>query len=181
MRRGFSQLRRADVPNRLGGEGGSDPWRETPRREEEGGDGVAIFDQAAAVHTRASGDGGEEVRRGHRSKERRRTAAAAAVVRGGICVAVVRGGRTAPKGKRRRDLGGAMRGRRGAEAATIYTENPAVEWKEEVIKSLDYDDDDGQCSDGLSGEYNAAMKKQRPRTSRTAGGGGGGQIGESIW
>ncbi|KAK9094121.1 hypothetical protein Scep_025590 [Stephania cephalantha] len=27
-----------------GGEGGSDPWRETPRREEEGGDCIAIFD-----------------------------------------------------------------------------------------------------------------------------------------
>ncbi|KAK9119910.1 hypothetical protein Scep_018003 [Stephania cephalantha] len=27
-----------------GGEGGSDPWRETPRREEEGGDCGSVFD-----------------------------------------------------------------------------------------------------------------------------------------
>ncbi|KAK9133569.1 hypothetical protein Scep_013097 [Stephania cephalantha] len=36
----------------VGGEGGSDPWRETPRREEEGGDQKSFFDRAA-VHTRA--------------------------------------------------------------------------------------------------------------------------------
>ncbi|KAK9111291.1 hypothetical protein Scep_018810 [Stephania cephalantha] len=61
--------------------GGRRPWRETPRREEEGGDGFA----------REIG-GGEHARRrrkreglwGHRSKERRLLAAAATVVRGGI-------------------------------------------------------------------------------------------------
>ncbi|KAK9157175.1 hypothetical protein Scep_003749 [Stephania cephalantha] len=47
------------------GEGGSDPWRETPRREEEGGDCNSFFDRGRCIR---GGDGGEEMRRAHRSK-----------------------------------------------------------------------------------------------------------------
>ncbi|KAK9105326.1 hypothetical protein Scep_022170 [Stephania cephalantha] len=92
------------------------------QEEEEGGDGVAR-ETSDGVYAR--GDGGEEVRRGHRSKERR-LSAAAIVVRGGICVAVVRGGRTAAQaGEEGSPAAAAEEG--GAAAAAVGQRSCGVE------------------------------------------------------
>ncbi|KAK9159129.1 hypothetical protein Scep_005703 [Stephania cephalantha] len=60
--------------------------------------------------------------------------------------------------QRRRDLQRRQR-RKEERRQPPYTHRPAVEWKEEVIKSLNYDDDDGQPWRGRKLENDGAAPR----------------------
>ncbi|KAK9157959.1 hypothetical protein Scep_004533 [Stephania cephalantha] len=111
------------------------------------------------------GDGGEEVRRGHRSKERRLSASDAARYVEAFAWRWYVEEEQRPARGGRRDLRRRQRGG-GAESERPYTrENPRVEWKEEVVRSLDYDDDD-DGGEGRAAEYKRNREDERPRGRR---------------
>ncbi|KAK9084199.1 hypothetical protein Scep_030670 [Stephania cephalantha] len=166
-----SLLRRSPtLQSKMRGEGGSDPWRETPRREEEGGDWFGFLIGGGA-YARGDGDGGEEVRRAHRKKDRRLSAASS----GGTWRHFRGGGawrkNSGQQANGERISGGAERRRRGGAA-----ENPtkgveggdrrAFKRKKGRRTATMADSDDGESEIGAGGGWTAVRRHQRLQRQR---------------